>query len=302
VDDIIIIGATKEECQQRLDKALRTLRTIGFPVADSKVVRPTQCAEYLGITIDTVGCELRISDERQVLLKSEVRAVLQRGRGHKKEMQSLLGKLSWCAGVMPGARAFMRRLWYFLATLPSRGRRRLTPGALEDLHWWQQHLNDPGWTGSRIWPSDDELPIVIEKSDASGDVGCGFHHGNVVRTFTWTDEQRQHSIAWKELYPLLLAAQEFGPQWANKIVRCGVDNTSVVYMINSGSAAQPDCAKLLRQIAHLEAKYKFSYVASWVPREFNIVADTASRDLLRLAQEQLRSAQELSRERAASPA
>jgi hypothetical protein len=196
----------------------------------------------------------------------------------------------------------MRRLWYFLATLPPRGRRRLTAGATEDLDWWLKRLSDPAWSGSRIWPADDALPIEFVKSDASGDVGCGFYYGDHVRTFTWSDDQRTKSIAWKELYPVYLAAKEFGSQWRNKIIRTGIDNTGVVYMLNSGSAATPDCAALLRQIADLEADHMFSIVASWVPREFNIVADTASRDLRELAQAQLKNVRALGLQPGASQA
>jgi hypothetical protein len=58
-------------------------------------------------------------------------------------------------------------------------------------------------------------------------------------------------------------------------------------MLNSGAAAAADCALLLRQIAELESKYDFTIVASWVPREFNVAADTASRNDAALAQVQL---------------
>jgi hypothetical protein len=287
VDDLIIIGATKDECREALAETLRLLSHLGFPVAANKIVQPTQKAEYLGVQIDTVKCQLSISDERQQLLLDEVHSTLARGSAHKKETQRFLGKLNWCSAVMPGARAFMRRLWVFLATLPSRGRRRLTAGSIEDLEWWRARLVDPAWKGSRIWPAEHDLPVETTKSDASGEIGCGFTYGNHVTTHVWSDEQRKRSIAWKELYPILLACEEFGPSWRHKIVRCGIDNAGVCYMLNSGAAAAADCALLLRQIAELESKYDFTIVASWVPREFNVAADTASRNDAALAQVQL---------------
>jgi hypothetical protein len=100
---------------------------------------------------------------------------------------------------------------------------------------------------------------------------------------------------------VLQACQEFGATWKGKIVRAGVDNAGVVYMINSGNAAAPDCAELLRQIADLEAQFDFTLIASWVPREFNVAADTASRDKRALAQAQLREEGVGSLEKALSP-
>ena len=100
---------------------------------------------------------------------------------------------------------------------------------------------------------------------------------------------------------MLQACKEFGATWKGKIVRAGVDNAGVVYMINSGNAAAPDCADLLRQIADLEADFDFTLIASWVPREFNVVADTASRDKRALAQAQLSDDGAKSLEKALSP-
>jgi hypothetical protein len=302
VDDIIIIGDNKQACEAALQTALRTCRELGFPVAPGKVVHPTQRADYLGVEIDTVTGELRISTERQQQLLQKVQSALKAGRLHKKETQRLLGKLNWCASVMPGARAYMRRLWYYLATLPSRGRHRLTKGCTQDLEWWLDKLTNPTWRGSRYWPADDMLPILIMKSDASGHIGCGYHIGEQVRTHVWTPVQLANSIAWKELYPVLLACKEFGSQWQGKIIRTGIDNAGVVYMINSGGAATANCSHLLRQIADLEAQFDFTVIASWVPREFNVAADTASRDDASLAQVQLKEESgERSLQKALSP-
>jgi len=286
IDDIIIVNETKEGCQQDLDTALATLKVLGLPVQPSKVISPTQKAEYLGVEIDTVNCLLRISQERQERLLRDVVAALKSSRLHKHGTQVLLGRLNWLASVMPGARPYMRRLWSFLTTLPPRGWRNLTDGCIADLKWWRQRLADPAWTGSRIWPSDDALPLLTMKSDASGDGGCGYYLGDEFRTYVWNDQEREHSIAWKELFPVLLACKEFGHTWQGKIIRCGIDNAGAVYMLNSGSAGQPDCADLLRQIADYQLKYDFDIVATWVPREFNEAADSLSRNNVVLAQAQ----------------
>ena len=288
VDDLIIIGATQAECEAALQLALSTLSELGFPVQDEKVVRPAQVVEYLGVELNSKTQELRISDERRLLLLDDVEALLKSGTMHRKQALQLLGKLNWFAVVMPGARPYMRRLWQFLSTLPPRGRRRISTACFDDLYWWWHRLQDGERAGSRFWPSDDAPPILTMKSDASGHLGCGYVIGEEIRTYVWKAEELYHSIAWKELFPIYLAAQEFGESWANKIVRAGIDNAGVVYMLNSGSAATSDCAELLRRIADLEYKHSFTLFGAWVPREFNEAADQTSRNNIKLVREAMR--------------
>ena len=61
------------------------------------------------------------------------------------------------------------------------------------------------------------------------------------------------------------------------VIRFGIDNTSIVYMINAGSSCDPDCNALMRELADLQRSFNFDVVASWTPRVFNDHADYLSR-------------------------
>ena len=93
----------------------------------------------------------------------------------------------------------------------------------------------------------------------------------------WSPQELPLSIQYKELKPVIMAAREFGHTWKNAIIRAGIDNAGVVYMINSGTSTDTHCMVLLRELAELQRKFKFDVVASWVPREFNIRSDLLSR-------------------------
>ena len=115
------------------------------------------------------------------------------------------------------------------------------------------------------------------KSDASGHIAWGYHIGEFEEMCAWTEDELPKTIQFKELYPIVRAARRLGPKFSGHILRAGVDNTGVVYMINKGSSKDPDCMRLLIELAELQARYEFDLVASWVPREFNIRADLLSR-------------------------
>ena len=121
------------------------------------------------------------------------------------------------------------------------------------------------------------MPVIGMKSDASGLIGCGYHFGPVQRMHAYDDDEMPRSIAYKELLPVVLAAREFAPSWRGCIVRAGIDNTSVVYMGNSGTCRAKDCMRLLRELADLQRLHAFDVLFSWCPRYFNDRADALSR-------------------------
>lgn len=125
-----------------------------------------------------------------------------------------------------------------------------------------------------MWLTETDFPLVSMKSDASGDDGYGYHFGDFEFCSPWTALQLQNNIQWKELFPVVVACRRFGSEWSGHIVRTGIDNTGVVYMINSGSSRDPSCMVLLRELADIQRLHEFDLVASWVPRFYNDHSDT----------------------------
>ena len=103
----------------------------------------------------------------------------------------------------------MRCLWDAKSVMSHRGAVSLPVSAVSDIEWWISRLSDVSWPGSRIWYADESMPVHTFKSDASGHIGCGYHRGTLERMYAWGDEERAKSIAWKELFPVVLAAREF---------------------------------------------------------------------------------------------
>ena len=124
-----------------------------------------------------------------------------------------------------------------------------------------------------MWLTEADFVVATMKSDASGDDGYGYHIDDFEFCQMWSDEQLERNIQWKELYPVVHECERFKSEWAGKIVRTGIDNTGVVFMINSGSSRDDHCMTLLRRLADMQRVHGFDVVASWVPRFFNQHSD-----------------------------
>ena len=60
LDDFLIIGRTKEECQHAFDTLMQLLLDLGFQISPSKVVPPCQQLVFLGVQFDTINLELSL--------------------------------------------------------------------------------------------------------------------------------------------------------------------------------------------------------------------------------------------------
>ena len=74
LDDFFTCGdALSTECASNLQQMLITCADLGFLVQPTKVQGPTTELEFLGIVVDSVKMELRISKERLLDIISELR-------------------------------------------------------------------------------------------------------------------------------------------------------------------------------------------------------------------------------------
>ena len=64
LDDFLIIGSTKEECQRGLVTLINLLHYLGFNVSWRKVVSPTQRITFLGIELDSSTMSLRLPEDK----------------------------------------------------------------------------------------------------------------------------------------------------------------------------------------------------------------------------------------------
>ena len=85
------------------------------------------------------------------------------------------------------------------------------------------------------------------------------------------------SIAYKELFPIILAASLWGHKWSAERVEFCSDNTAVVKVLRSSASRDSNLMATLRHLSLLAARHSFVFTARRVPGKSNAIADAISR-------------------------
>ena len=280
VDDSFIVGRSAVDCEAAMDTAAVVFRWLGLRVAADKRLGPTRSLKFLGLILNLDDRTISIDQDRRAHVIEDLQRCLDTGSILTDELESLIGRLTFCATVMTGGQTFCHRLRGLFISASRAGRRSssMSPDALLDITWWLTNLRDPTWDGSRIFYADLEIPSVTFKSDASGVYGFGYVHAGAVHFSTYSSSSAaSEHIGAQELEACTHLCMEYGHLLTGMNVRAGVDNTSVVFAINKGTAACPSMMRCLRIIANCMIKHRFCLIAVHVSRKFNNLADLASR-------------------------
>ena len=97
----------------------------------------------------------------------------------------------------------------------------------------------------------------------------------------WSPLQLPLLIAYKELFPVLLAAHVWGSRWSRRRILFPVDNEAVVHILNSQTSKDPDIMHLLLTLLNVAACLIFTFAAVHVPWKANGIAVCLSRFNLR---------------------
>lgn len=276
LDDFLVVGQTKQECQLAFDTLLQLLQDLGFQISWRKVIGPTQQLVFLGVELDTLKCEMALPQAKLDDLHQVVTAFLSRRRANKKQLQSLAGKLNWACRVVYGGRTFLRRILDFMNTLPSNTtKQRLSSEFHADIRWWHSFL---GHFNGRC-PFLKEQPTTDVQTDACPLAAGAYFHGDWFYHNFAVDSPQLASlhINHKEVLAQTFAASRWAPNWRNQHVIIHSDNVAAVHIINKGSTANPFVMCALRELFWLSAIYNFRFTAIHIPGKSNVIADAVSR-------------------------
>ena len=144
-------------------------------------------------------------------------STLQKRFCRRRELESLIGHLHHAYKVAHP------RFVHFIV--------RITPSGLirnfrRDLTWWRELFQT--WDGLCFFcmPTWVPLPDFQVSSDAAGSLGYGAIFKSHWFYGAWSTAQSSLSIAYKELFPIVVAAYLWGPQWVSWRVEFLCDNES----------------------------------------------------------------------------
>lgn len=281
LDDYITMGeAGTDECSTNLQIMMDTCSDLGFSLNPSKVTQPNAVMEYLGIILDTNLMQARISTERLANVLSELNTWCHRTTATKRQILSLIGKLTFVSRVVRPGRTFVRRMISIASSVPHLHHKvHLSDGFHKDVEWWLQFL--PQWNGVSMfyqddWESNIDLHIYTDSSDkaAAGYVNGKWFVVPFVHEFAILKDL---SINWRELFAVVVAAATFGSQWTGKRLMFHCDNMCIVEVIKSGTCKNNLIMDLVRKLFFICAQYNFEISSCYVNTKVNDIADALSR-------------------------
>ena len=282
-DYFFAVPTGSPHCQQHIQQFLLACDRLGFPVAHDKTEGPTTTLTFLGILIDSHLQQLRLPTDKLVPLCTEITAWLRRCTATKREVLSIVGKLSFAARVVPAGRLFLRRLIQLSTTAKCLHHHlRLNTETRADLQWWYDFL--PSWNGVAMfinpdWTDADSLHLY---TDASGMLGYGAVFRCQWIRSDWAPHQLPPhvSIQWQELFAVLAAAITWGHLWQGKRIRFNCDNLAIIHTWNGMSARHPALNRLFRCLFLTAAQNQFTVSLKHLPGKSNALADALSRNQL----------------------
>ncbi len=281
-DDFLIVGTKGgcTSCARLVETFERVCRHLGVPLAEEKSVAPTTKLVYLGIQIDSVQQLVSIPPGKLQRIIDKVQSAMQASKLSLKEIQSLIGSLSFVCKVVAPGRPFIRRLIDLTCGATASWHRiRLPQGVKNDLHMWLVFLrqyNGVSIIPDQRWLGAEEIELF---TDASGEIGFGGYLQGEWFQGKWpqTLKQNQKSISWMELFPIIVAVVLWGDRLAGKRIILRSDNAGVVAILNKLTSRCPEIMKLVRFLVLQCLKVNLAFTAKHIPGKDNNIADSLSR-------------------------
>ena len=288
LDDFLIIEPAADlaphdqSCRQSLSAMLLTFTNLCIPIAPTKTQGPSTTLEFMGITLDSIRMEARLPLDKVERILTSLSDFQGRKSCTLKELQSLIGTLNFACRVIPPGRPFLQRMVALTRNITKPHHHiKLSAGFFLDLHMWQKFIS--GWNGagfflSTAWVDSDSLSLY---TDASGTLGFGGIFGSKWFHGHWEHHQQlsqpDMSIAWQELFALVVACHLWGSDFANKRILLFCDNESVVSIVNSKRSHVPRVMDLLRHLTLLTLEHNFYLKVRHIEGKQNEIADALSR-------------------------
>lgn len=276
LDDFFIKADTFRDCMEALNLTISLLRKLGFSINWKKVVDPSTTITFLGIEIDSVNMCLRLPEDKLVQVREELARFQGRKRASKKQLQSLAGKLNFCASVVYGGRVFSRRIIDTINRLKADDHKiRLSGSIRADISWWQSFIASFNGRSMLL----DHQPISSVFTDSCDIAAGGIFNGDWFYfnwELDWPLVANLH-INSKEVLAVFLAVCRWAPCWRNKRICIQSDNMVTVATINKGTSRNPFLMACMRLMFWLSATYNFHIKARHIPGLSNMVADSISR-------------------------
>lgn len=267
---------------ERASLAFQTLQDLlhelGLQTSPDKDCPPSTNMVCLGVEVDSDHFTLSVTETRVKDLFSELSSWSSRESYTLKQLQSLLGKLSFVTACVKPGRIFMSRLLNSLRAFPStRARLPVSADMKADIAWWLDFL--PIFNGTSLikpihWEFDD-LQFTTDASLHAGGATCL----NECFTCEFPEDivRSAGHITALELYTIVVAVKFWAPKLSHRKFLVSCDNKAAVTVVNSGSSKDHFMQRCLRELWFTAAVHDCELTARHIPGVHNVLADALSR-------------------------
>ena len=150
-DFFAVLSKDMAIAQEQLKTIIKAFHDLDIPLAEDKIEGPATSIVYLGITINSHDMTIEITPDRYQESQSSLNEWINRRTCTKRQLKSLIGKLSFISKVVRPGRIFSRRL-IDLSTTVQRLHHHITLNneAKADIKWWIDFI--PTWSTCSMIP------------------------------------------------------------------------------------------------------------------------------------------------------
>lgn len=282
LDDFLTIDQPGEDAQQTMDTLKGIFKRLNVPLSEHKTVGPSTVLEYLGIILDTDNMQAKLPLDKVLRITDMLTKFLCRRTCTKRELLQLLGHLNFASRVIVPGRTFVSYLLGVAWSVSELHHHvHLTSSCREDIRMWLLFLQQ--WNGvSMFYDSKRTASHDMELYTDASLIGHGGYFQGHWFCANWPHSLIKElegcdSMAFRELYPIVVAALLWAPSWSKKRILFYCDNMSTVQIVQKGRSKVPCIMQLMRRLTWTSAKFNFCIYAQHLPGVTNNIADSLSR-------------------------
>lgn len=283
IDDMLILGDSKERCEESLRATLRLMTDLGALVNEEKSsFCPAQVLEYLGFSLDSSKMTITAPANKILNLKKQIRSTLNHKQVSAREIASLQGKLNSMADALFPVRIHAHHIQAFRLALLAKGKgwdfkQELSTQAIQDMTWWLNNIDK--LNGRPIIPPTPDVQATTDASDWGW--GASMKKINETSSQSWggafSREDSKRHINYKELLAIYFLLRSAPFPLKGLTIDVGVDNTTALHYVRYYGGRKEELSNLAAMIHEFLKVNHINLTAYHIPGAMNHIADWESR-------------------------
>ena len=287
LDDFITFEKPGLDADRNMRLLYKIFGNLNVPMALHKTQGPETIIEYLGIILDSTAMESRLPEDKLRRISQFLNQFLQRSSVTKRELLQLLGHLNFASRVVLPGRTFVSHLITLSTSVKALHHHvKINKECREDIRLWLYFLSH--WNGISVFYNANAITSddLCLWTDASLTIGFGGYFQGQWFSEPWPTSLHSYlplndgeaiSIAFCELYPIVVSALLWGHCWKRQRIVFLCDNEATVAILRKGRSKSPHIMPLMRKLTLLSAFHQFTILSNHVPGKQNSIADALSR-------------------------